>query len=147
MSQRISNYLFWVAFLTFGLFITIKGGHNTLNRLATTEIQAKKAYIEAIYRYRRYLTLAPDTPKTRVIKSEIRQNQAQFAVNSSNTQWLNAIHAEYQKLYHQLTQSGNKDTLGLLIKTAEFKKNNYQKNKALRLDTTRRIPYRWLTPS
>ena len=147
MFQRISNYLFWVAFLTFGLFITIQGGHNTLDRLAYTEVQSQKAYIEAIYRYRRYLTLAPDTQKTQIIKSAIRQNQARFAADSNNIQWLNAIHAEYQMLYHQLPQSGTKDTLRLLITTAEFKKSSYQKNKALRMDTTRRIPYRWLTHS
>jgi len=147
MSQRTSNFLFWAAFLIFSVFITIKGGSNTLRRLADTEIQAKKDYIEAIYRYRRYVSLAPDTDQTRAIKSAIQHHQTQFAADSDNLQWLDALHADYQALYAHLPNSGTKDALQLLIETAEFKKNNYQKNKALRINTTHRIPYRWIARS
>ena len=147
VAQRISNALFWAAFLLFCVFITVKGGHNTLDRLAETERLAKQAYVEAVYRYRRYLVLTPTTPQTKPIKSAIRHYQTQFATQANATQWLDAMHAEYQALYTQLADSGIKETLAHIIDVTTFKKTNYEKNKALYLETKRRIPYRWIRRS
>lgn len=147
VSQRTSNALFWAAFLVFGVFITIKGGHNTLDRLAETEHLAKQAYIEAVYRYRRYLVLTPTTTQTQPIKSAIRHYQTQFATHATDTQWLDAMHAEYQALHAELLDSGIKESLAHIIDMAAFKKTNYEQNKALYLATQRRIPYRWIRRS